>query len=104
MAFLNELRAAGTISVLGIRHRAAMSLSTVVGIALVVLVLLGFLSMANGFQAMLAGTGSPSVAVVLGKDSKSEMGSAVPASEYRLLGSLPHIASREGQPILSEDV
>jgi putative ABC transport system permease protein len=104
MAFLNELRAAGTISVLGIRHRAAMSLSTVVGIALVVLVLLGFLSMANGFQAMLAGTGSPSVAVVLGKDSKSEMGSAVPASEYRLLGSLPHIASREGQPILSEEV
>lgn len=104
MSFPRELGAAVRISVAGIRYRAGMSLSTVVGVMLVVLVLIGFLSMANGFQKMLAGTGSPGVAVILGKDSVNEMSSSIPVSEYRLLQDLPQIARRGGAALLSSEL
>jgi putative ABC transport system permease protein len=104
MGLVREVGAAAFISVRGIRQRAAMSISTVVGIALCVGVLLSFLAMANGFQKMLDSTGSPAVAVILNKDSDREMGSSISASEYRLLDTLPYIARQNGRAVLSPEV
>lgn len=104
MSFSRELAGAVRISVAGIRSRAGMSLSTVVGVALVVVVLIGFLSMADGFQRMLAGTGSPSVAIVLSKDAPNEAASSIPPSEYRLLDELPQVARRNRTPLVSDEV
>ena len=42
-----------------------LSLSTVVAVALVVIVLLAFLAMANGFQRTIAGSGADDIAIVL---------------------------------------
>lgn len=104
MALLKEIRAAALISIMGIRYRAAMSLSTIVGIALVVLVLLGFLSMAHGFGSVLTGSGSPHVAVLLSRGATSEQASRIPASEYRLLGDLSFLPDAKADETISPEL
>ena len=56
-------------------QRLWLSLSTIVAVALVVIVLLAFLAMANGFQRTLAGSGSDDIAIVLRGGSQAEINS-----------------------------
>ncbi|RXT24087.1 hypothetical protein B5P46_19455 [Rhizobium leguminosarum] len=69
-------------------RRLAISLSMVLSVALVVAVLAGFLAMARGFEAALAGAGSPDVAVILGGGTNQETGSDVPAEAIRTLAAV----------------
>lgn len=71
----------------GLPQRFAISASMTLSVALVVCVLAGFLSLAKGFETALTGTGSPSVAVVLGSGTNQEMGSDIPAAVIRALGA-----------------
>ncbi|MBB2700431.1 UNVERIFIED_ORG: putative ABC transport system permease protein [Rhizobium pisi] len=68
-------------------RRHAISLSMVLSVALVVAVLAGFLAMARGFEAALAGAGSPDIAVILGGGTNQEAGSDVPAEAIRSLAT-----------------
>ncbi|PCD66039.1 ABC transporter permease [Rhizobium phaseoli] len=68
-------------------RRRAISLSMVLSVALVVAVLAGFLAMARGFEAALAGAGSPDIAVILGGGTNQEAGSDVPAEAIRSLAA-----------------
>ena len=61
----NQIGAVTMINLRSIPQRAGLSLATVISIALVTGVLLGFLAMSNGFRATLQGTGSDNVAVWL---------------------------------------
>jgi len=72
-----QVAAVTMINLKSIPRRFWLSLSTVVSIALVVVVLLAFLAMANGFQRTLSGTGSDDIAVVLRGGSRSEINSVV---------------------------
>ncbi|PDT07624.1 MULTISPECIES: ABC transporter permease [unclassified Rhizobium] len=69
-------------------RRLAISLSMVLSVALVVAVLSGFLAMARGFEAALAGAGSPDIALVLGGGTNQETGSEVPAEAIRSLAAM----------------
>lgn len=69
-------------------RRLAISLSMVLSVALVVTVLAGFLAMARGFEAALAGAGSPDIAVILGGGTNQETGSDVPADAVRSLTAI----------------
>ncbi|MBY3224727.1 ABC transporter permease [Rhizobium laguerreae] len=69
-------------------RRLAISLSMVLSVALVVAVLAGFLAMARGFEAALAGAGSPDIAVILGGGTNQETGSDVPAEAIRSLAAV----------------
>ncbi|MEB3042536.1 ABC transporter permease [Rhizobium mulingense] len=69
-------------------RRLWISLSMVLSVALVVAVLAGFLAMARGFEAALAGAGSPDIAVVLGGGTTQETGSEVPAEAIRSLAAM----------------
>ncbi|EJC79814.1 ABC-type transport system, involved in lipoprotein release, permease component [Rhizobium leguminosarum bv. trifolii WSM2297] len=69
-------------------RRLAISLSMVLSVALVVAVLSGFLAMARGFEAALAGAGSPDIAVILGGGTNQETGSDVPADAIRSLAAI----------------
>ncbi|MCV9942147.1 MULTISPECIES: ABC transporter permease [unclassified Rhizobium] len=69
-------------------RRLWISLSMVLSVALVVAVLAGFLAMARGFEAALAGAGSPDVAVILGGGTNQETGSDVPAEAIRGLAAM----------------
>lgn len=69
-------------------RRLWISLSMVLSVALVVAVLSGFLAMARGFEAALAGAGSPDIAVILGGGTNQETGSDVPADAIRSLAAI----------------
>src|SRR6266568_1108545 len=64
-SLLLQVIAVTTINLKSISQRFWLSLSTVTAVALVVMVLLAFLAMANGFQRTLTGAGSLEVAIVL---------------------------------------
>ncbi|ARO30681.1 ABC transporter permease FtsX-like protein [Rhizobium sp. NXC14] len=69
-------------------RRLWISLSMVLSVALVVAVLSGFLAMAHGFEAALAGAGSADIAVILGGGTNQETGSEVPAEAIRSLAAM----------------
>ncbi len=69
-------------------RRLWISLSMVLSVALVVAVLSGFLAMARGFEAALAGAGSPDIAFILGGGTNQETGSDVPADAIRSLAAI----------------
>ncbi|ACI55536.1 protein of unknown function DUF214 [Rhizobium leguminosarum bv. trifolii WSM2304] len=69
-------------------RRLTISLSMVLTVALVVAVLSGFLAMARGFEAALAGAGSLDIAVILGGGTNQETGSDVPADAIRSLTAI----------------
>lgn len=86
-------------------QRLSLSLSTIVAVALVVVVLLAFLAMANGFQRTLASAGSPDVAVILRGGSLSEVNSVVSRDQVRLVEEGPGIAkSADGKPLASAEL
>ena len=68
-----QVVAVTTINLMSISQRRWLSLSTVIAIALVVVVLLAFLAMANGFQRTIAGSGADDIAIVLRAGSQAEI-------------------------------
>lgn len=98
----------GAITLMNLRslpQRAGMSLATILSIALVVAVLLGFLAMANGFQKTVDGTGSEDVAVILRGGSQAELNSVLSADQYRVLETAPGVATdADGAPLISGEL
>src|SRR5215510_11302561 len=91
-SFLLQMGAVTLINVKSIGQRFWLSLSTVVAVALVVMVLLSFLAMANGFRRTLASTGSDDVALVMRAGSQAEINSTIPRDQVRLIEDGPGIA------------
>lgn len=85
-------------------ERAGSSLVTVVGIAGVVAVLVGVLSMAQGFRQALANSGSPDAAIVLRSGADSEIMSVLGGPEVRVICEAPGIAQHAGQPLVSAEL
>jgi putative ABC transport system permease protein len=104
MSLLRETTSSIKVNLLGIPRRLSMSFATVLSVALVVLVLLGFLAMASGFRAAMARAGSEDVAVILSRGTDSEFQSSIAPEEYRLVASAPGIMSRDGHPLISGEV
>ena len=93
------------ISVRSIPQRFWLSLSTVVAVALVVMVLLSFLAMGNGFQRTLMSAGSDDVAIILRAGSQAEINSTVTRDQVRLIEEGPGIArSADGKPLVSSEL
>jgi putative ABC transport system permease protein len=103
--FLLQVTAVTLINIKSIPQRFWLSLSTVVAVALVVMVLLSFLAMANGFQRTLASSGANDVAIVLRGGSQAEINSTVSREQVRLIEDLPGIArSPDGKPLVSAEL
>jgi len=103
--FLLQVAAVTVINVKSIPQRFWLSLSTVVAIALVVVVLLSFLAMANGFQRTLASSGAEDVAIVLRGGSQAEINSTVSRAQVRLIEDGPGIArGSNGKPLVSAEL
>ncbi|MGP1274674.1 MAG: ABC transporter permease [Caulobacterales bacterium] len=102
---LKQTTAVTLLNLRSIPQRWGMSLATVLSIALVVGVLLGFMAMASGFRATVDGAGSDDVAVLLRGGAMAEMNSVVDRTEVRLLEVAPGIAADEnGEPLLSSEL
>ncbi len=104
MSLFNQTVAVTVINLKSIRQRMAMSLSTVVAIALVVAVLLAFLAMANGFKATIQGAGSPDIAIILRPGSDAELNSTISRDQIRLIDEAPGIAHDGRNPLVSGEL
>lgn len=104
-SLFRQVAAATALNLRSIPNRAALSLSTVFAIALVVGVLLAFLAMASGFQRVLEGSGADDVAVVLRSGAEAELNSGIDRDAARLVEELPGVArDADGRPIVSPEL
>ncbi len=100
-----QIAAVTTINLKSLQQRLWLSLSTVVAIALVVIVLLSFLAMANGFRRTIEGSGADDVAVVLRGGSQSEINSVVSRDQAQLIEEGAGIArDSAGKPLVSAEL
>src|SRR5262245_10423743 len=104
-SLLLQVVAVTVINLKSMSQRIWLSLSTVVAVALVVMVLLSFLAMANGFQRTLSGSGADDVAIVLRGGSQAEINSTVSRDQVRLIEDGPGIArGSDGKPLISPEL
>jgi putative ABC transport system permease protein len=105
MALLSQIAAVTKMNVASITQRIWPSLATVIAVALVTGVLLGFLGLSNGFQATLDGSGSEDVAIVIRKGGGGELSSVIGREQQQLIAEGPGIAKGEdGQPLISAEL
>jgi putative ABC transport system permease protein len=88
-----------------IGNRVGTSMVIVVGIACVVAVLIGMLSMSRGFERTLKGTGSDDRALLLSAGVLAELSSGIGPDALPLVRTLPGIRKgADGQPLVSAEV
>jgi putative ABC transport system permease protein len=84
--------------------RASLALVTLVAVAIVVAVLLGFLAMANGFTTTMAAGGAADVAILLRDGSENELNSTLSREQASLLLGAPDVARGPQGPIGSAEL
>jgi putative ABC transport system permease protein len=100
-----QIVAVTAINLKSMPRRLWLSLSTVTAVALVVMVLLSFLAMANGFRRTIEGAGAPDIAVILRGGSESELNSVVTRDQVRLIEEGPGVAKgADGKPLVSAEL
>ena len=88
-----------------VRVRWVSAVVAVVGIAGAVGVFVAMLALANGFEAVLATSGSPLNVKVRRAGTNSEMESGVSLDETRIIGDAPGLArGADGSPLISGEV
>ena len=89
---------------MGIPQRRGAVAATVIGIAGVVTVLVGVLSIAAGFRRAMTASGSPDTAIVLRSGADSEMVSGFGRNETRLIADAPGVARNAQGPLASAEL
>lgn len=85
-----------------VRWRA--TLSTILGIALVVAVYVMVNALAVGLEKNSANTGDPRNLMIVRKGSTAESSSQITLEQYRLIQYLPGVAQENGKPLATADV
>lgn len=87
-----------------LRQRPVSTLTTALGMALVVAVFIAMTALASGFRAALVSTGSPENVLVLRKGAQQEMNSGIGRQNASIIGGFPFVASgADGLPMLSPE-
>ncbi|WP_129776389.1 ABC transporter permease [Peristeroidobacter soli] len=103
----NSLTQIGAITSMNVRNmsqRAASSIVALIGIAGVVTVLIGVLSIAEGFRAVLEISGSDQVAIVLRNGATDEMGSGLTQEQTRIIADSKQALRDEQGPVVSPEL
>ncbi len=101
---LSQIVAVTGVNLRSIRQRLGSSAVAIVGIAGVVIVFLGVLSIAEGFRAAMAGVGDPQTVIVMRAGSDTEMTSGLSGDTARLIIDTPGIARDERGAIASPEL
>ena len=104
---VNWLSQVGSITkfgLMGIPQRPASVAAAVCGIAGVVTVLVGVLSIAAGFRRVMEASGSPDSAIVLRSGSDSEMVSGIGGPQTRLIADAPGVVRTADGPLSSPEL
>lgn len=87
-----------------LRQRPVSTLTTALGMALVVAVFIAMNAMANGFHAALVGTGSPENVLLLRKGAQQEMNSGLDRQAASIVAGYPFVATgADGLPMISAE-
>jgi putative ABC transport system permease protein len=104
---INWISQIGSITKFGLmslpQRRGAVA-ATVIGIAGVVAVLVGVLSIAAGFKQAMTVSGSPDGAIILRSGADSEMVSGFGRDETRLIADAPGVARNAQGPLASAEL
>ena len=104
---LNWISQIGSITkfgLLSLPQRRGSVAATIVGIAGVVAVLVGVLSIAAGFRQAMTSSGSPDGAIVLRSGADSEMVSGFSRENTRIIADKPGIARTAEGPLASPEL
>lgn len=107
MKLLNWLTQVGSLVSFALRtlpQRLGSSFTAAAGIGGVVLVLVGVLSMARGFERTMIGTASDEVALVLRSGANDELSSGLGREETRLISEKAGIRRGEDGPLASAEL
>ncbi len=97
MNWLSQIVAVTGVTLRSIPQRLGSSIVAIIGIGGVVIVFTAVLSIADGFQATMKGTGDAQTVIVLRSGSDTEMTSGLSGEEARLISEAPAIErSAEG--------
>ncbi|MGA2693256.1 MAG: FtsX-like permease family protein [Opitutaceae bacterium] len=104
---LNWISQVGAVTEFGLlsmpRRRGSVAAATF-GIAGVVAVLVGVLSIATGFRRAMAASGSPDAALVLRSGADSEMVSGFSRDSTRIIADAPGVARTQAGPLASAEL
>jgi putative ABC transport system permease protein len=103
-SWLRQVVAVTLFNLASLRHRSLSSLVVMVGVAGVVLVLIGVLSIATGFRKTLDSTGDPENVMVLRAGSDAEMNSGLSLETTRIIGDAPQLARLESRGVASAEL
>lgn len=103
----NWLQQIASVTLFNLRtlpERKGAAIAAAVGIAGVVAVFIGVLSIAEGFRAAMTVAGRADTALVLRSGSDSEMTSGLGREEVRLIADAPGIARTDAGPLASSEL
>jgi putative ABC transport system permease protein len=104
MNWLSQVFAVTAVTVRSIPQRLGSSVVAIIGIGGVVIVFTAVLSIADGFQAAMKGTGDPQTVIVLRSGSDTEMTSGFSGEEARLVSEAPGIEQGPEGPHASPEL
>jgi putative ABC transport system permease protein len=104
MNWLSQILAVVLYNLRTIPERKGSALTAAAGIAGVVLVLVGVLAIAAGFQRALTSSGSKDVAIVLRSGADNEMNSGLTREDTRLITDTPGLARGAAGPLASPEL
>ena len=104
MNWLSQIFAVTGVTLRSIPQRLGSSIVAIIGIGGVVIVFTAVLSIADGFQATMKGTGDPQTVIVLHQGSDTEMTSGFSGEEARLISEAPAIEKGPEGPHASPEL
>jgi len=104
---INWLSQVGSVTLFNLRtipRRKGAAITAAVGIAGVVAVLVGVLSIAEGFRTAMTASGPADVAIVLRDGADTEMTSILSRADTRLIADAPGVAHAPDGPVASAEL
>ncbi|HEV7767210.1 MAG TPA: ABC transporter permease, partial [Thermoanaerobaculia bacterium] len=104
MRWFSQIAALIAFNVRTLPSRGGSAAAAVFGIAGVVAVLVGVLSIGEGFKRTMTIAGSPDTVFVLRTGADSEMTSVLGREEAKILAEAPGVAKANGKPLVSPEL
>src|SRR5688500_8505338 len=104
MNWLTQLAALIEFGIRTLPNRKGSALAAIFGIGGVVAVLVGVLSIGEGFDTVMTVAGSEDTALVMRSGADSEMSSVLDRESGEIIRNAPGVARADGQPLVSREL
>jgi putative ABC transport system permease protein len=102
--WLTQILTVTSTNLRSISERKAASIVAIVGLAGVVAILVGVLSMREGFRITLDQAGADDVAIIMRGGATSELSSGLDLDQTRIIASAASVLKQDGKPIASPEL